>query len=225
MLHLPLAGIGKKLHRLKVVLPRWHRLQPVQYVFGAFLLTAGLWAGDALETHHVTAVRFWSLGDVTRIAVETDGQFVVHSDRLDNPIRLFYDLVGTKPTLGSKAMTVIPVSDKLLRQIRVAETQHNVTRIVLDLEGMAEATTSRLEDPNRLIIELRAPGAASSSKSSAKPPVEAEAVHRPFTPPPARATVPEPTPRHPQLSSMDPPPTVAAASVPPAPAMDLNPAP
>jgi N-acetylmuramoyl-L-alanine amidase len=196
-----------------------------------------------METHHVTAVRFWSLGDVTRIAVETDGQFVVHSDRLDNPIRLFYDLVGTKPTLGSKAMTVIPVSDKLLRQIRIAETQHNVTRIVLDLEGMAEATTSRLEDPNRLIIELRAPGAASASKSSAKPPVEAEAlhrpftppspkppvkaeaVHRPFTPPPARAIVLEPTTRRPQFTSMDPPPTVAAASVLPAPAMNLNPAP
>ena len=216
----------------------------MQYVFGVFLLTAGLWAGDAIETHHVTAVRFWSLGDVTRIAVETDGQFVVHSDRLDNPIRLFYDLVGTKPTLGSKAMTVIPVSDKLLRQIRVAETQHNVTRIVLDLVGIAEATTSRLEDPNRLIIELRAPGAASSSRTPSpkpsveaealhrpftptppKPPVEAEAVHRPFTPPPARATVPEPTTRRAQLTSMDPPPTVAAVSVLPAPAMNLNPGP
>src|SRR5258708_20444989 len=160
MLHLPLAGIGKKLHRLKVVLPRWHRLQPVQYLLGAVLLTAGLWAGDPSETHHVTAVRFWSLGDVTRIAVETDGQFVVHSDRLDNPIRLFYDLVGTKPSLGSKAMTVIPVSDQLLRQIRIPETRRNVTRIVLDLEGTAEPTPSPLRNPNRLITKLRTPAPA-----------------------------------------------------------------
>jgi hypothetical protein len=42
---------------------------------GSFLLAAGLWAGDPGETHRVTAVRFWSLGDVTRIAVETDGHF------------------------------------------------------------------------------------------------------------------------------------------------------
>jgi N-acetylmuramoyl-L-alanine amidase len=190
-----------------------------------FLLASTLWAGDPIETHHVTAVRFWSLGDITRIAVETDGQFVLHSDRLDNPIRLFYDLVGTKPSLGSKAMTVIPVSDRLLRQIRIAETQRNVTRIVLDLEGTAEATTSRLEDPNRLIIELRTPGAAASSKAPAKPPVEAEVVHRPFSPPPARSMAAEPPQRHPQLTSMDPPPTVAAASIPPSPAMNLNPAP
>jgi N-acetylmuramoyl-L-alanine amidase len=187
-------------------------------------LVSALWAGDPAETHHVTAVRFWSLGDVTRIAVETDGQFVLHSDRLDNPIRLFYDLVGTKPSLGSKAMTVIPVSDRLLRQIRVAETQRNVTRIVLDLEGTAEATTSRLEDPNRLIIELRTPGAAASSKAPAKSPVEAEVVHRPFTPPPARSIAEAPQPRA-QLTSMDPPPTVASASIPPSPAMNLNPAP
>jgi len=170
-------------------------------------------------------VRFWSLGDVTRIAVETDGQFVLHSDRLDNPIRLFYDLVGTKPSFGSKAMTVIPVSDRLLRQIRIAETQRNVTRIVLDLEGTAEATTSRLEDPNRLIIELRTPGSATSAKASAKPTVEAEVAHRPFSPPPARSTAVESQQRRPQFTSMEPPPAVAAASVLPSPAMNLNPAP
>src|SRR5260370_12062284 len=128
MLHLPLE--------MKVRQASWHVLPLV------FLLACALWAGDPIETHHVTAVRFWSLGDVTRIAVETDGQFVLHSDRLDNPIRFFYDLVGTKPSLGSKAMTVIPVSDPLVRQIRVAETQRNVTRIVPDLEGIAEPTTS-----------------------------------------------------------------------------------
>ena len=55
-------------------------------------------------------------------------------------------------------MTVIPVSDHFVRQIRVAEPQHNVTRVVLDLETPVESTTSRLENPDRLIIELRAPG-------------------------------------------------------------------
>src|SRR5882762_1014737 len=219
MPHLPPVGQASRpvnLHR---------RRQARRPVLLLFLLASALWAGDPAETHHVTAVRFWSLGDVTRIAVETDGQFVLHSDRLDNPIRLFYDLVGTKPSLGSKAMTVIPVSDRLLRQIRIAETQRNVTRIVLDLEGTAEATTSRLEDPNRLIIELRTPGSAAPAKASAKPPVEAEVSHRPFSPPPARTAPVETQQRRPQLTSMEPPPSVAAASVLPTPAMNLNPAP
>lgn len=161
--------------------------------------TAGVSAGDRVETHHITAVRFWSLGDVTRIAIESDGDFAVRSDRLENPDRLFFDLAGAKPMLGGKGTTVIPVSDTLVRQIRVAETQHGVTRVVLDLERAADATTSHLDNPIRLIIEVRASGAsgveARASEapaplaSVAKPPIEAEVaeskapVYRTFTPP------------------------------------------
>jgi N-acetylmuramoyl-L-alanine amidase len=135
----------------------------------ALLIASGLLAAEPKETHHVKAVRFWTLGDVTRIAIETDGAFQVRSDRLENPERLFFDLVGTQPSLGEKNLTVIPVSDHLVRQIRVAETQRNVTRIVLDMEGPAVATTSHLDNPNRLIIELRASG---QSAEAAKPPVD-----------------------------------------------------
>src|SRR5580704_12766327 len=117
-------------------------------------------AADLEEPHHVTAVRFWSLGSVTRIAIETDGDFQVKSDRLDNPDRLFFDLTGTRPVLGRKGMTTIPVSDHFVRQIRVAEPQRGITRVVLDLETSVESTTSRLDNPSRLIIELRASGSA-----------------------------------------------------------------
>jgi N-acetylmuramoyl-L-alanine amidase len=130
----------------------------------ALLIACGLPAAEPKETHHVKAVRFWTLGDVTRIAVETDGDFQVRSDRLENPDRLFFDLVGTQPSLGGRNVTVIPVSDHLVRQIRIAETQRSVTRIVLDMEGPAVATTSHLDNPNRLIIELRVPNQTPASK-------------------------------------------------------------
>lgn len=177
-----------------------------------------LLAGDRGEPHHITALRFWSLGDVTRIAIESDGDFSLRSDRLENPERLFFDLVGAKPTLGSKGMTVIPVSDTLVRQIRVAETQHGVTRVVLDLERSADATTSHLDNPNRLIIEVRATGAPAPLTTN--PPIEAEVadsrvaeskapVYRPFTPPPARAAI-GPSARRLAQVFVDPPPPVAS---------------
>ena len=194
----------------------------------ALSIAGVLLAAEPNETHHVKAVRFWTLGDVTRIAVETDGGFQVRSDRLDNPDRLFFDLVGTQPSLGDKNMTVIPVSDHLVRQIRVAETQRNVTRIVLDMEGPAVATTSRLDNPNRLIIELRAPG---QSASAAKPPVDTVAVEimpavereivpqeaarkepielRLFNPPPPAQSEP---PRPVQVALLDPPRVLARTS-------------
>ncbi len=104
---------------------------------------------------------------MTRIAIETDGDFQVKSDRLDNPDRLFFDLSEPSLRLGRKGMTTIPVSDHFVRQIRVAEPQHNVTRVVLDLETPVESTTSRLDNPTRLIIELRAAGQCARNHQSA----------------------------------------------------------
>jgi N-acetylmuramoyl-L-alanine amidase len=165
------------------------------------------------EPHHVTAVRFWSLGGVTRIAIETDGDFQVKSDRLDNPDRLFFDLTGTTPTLSHKSMTVIPVSDHFVRQIRVAEPQHNVTRVVLDLETSVESTISRLDNPSRLIIELRASGSAPETNQAplksppalipTSKPVQHE--RRPFTPPPAVQPPAAPVVQ-PQEAALEPPP-------------------
>ncbi len=113
--------------------------------------------GESDPNHpRVTAVRFWSLGDTTRIAIESTGEFHFRSDRLDNPERIFFDLVGTKPQLSGppKGQNVIVVGDRLLRQIRVAETQRGITRVVLDLVSDVEFTTSQLANPDRLIIEL-----------------------------------------------------------------------
>jgi N-acetylmuramoyl-L-alanine amidase len=120
-------------------------------------------AADKAESANVTGVRFWSLGDVTRIAIEVSSDFTFKSERLIAPERLFFDLHGAKPNLGRKGMYAIPVGDALLTQIRVAENQPDVTRIVLDLVQAASVTTSQLSNPNRLMIELR-------SKDRVQPP-------------------------------------------------------
>src|SRR5438093_4892156 len=86
----------------------------------------------------VTAVRFWTFAEVTRIAVETNGEFRFRSDKLYNPDRLFFDLLGTKPRMGVKGVQATVVSDKMLKRIRVAETQPGMTRVVLDLVSAVE---------------------------------------------------------------------------------------
>ncbi len=159
-----------------------------------FLALGASLAAKPEEPHRVTAVRFWSLSGVTRIAIETDGDFQVKSDRLDNPDRLFFDLEGTRPALGRKGMTVIPVSDHFVKQIRVAEPEHGVTRVVLDLETSVESKISRLDNPTRLIIELRAAGSRPETTEApvrlpptlVEPPPSAKPVQRrKFTPPPS----------------------------------------
>lgn len=122
----------------------------------AFLAAAALCGAAGINApSKVTAVRFWSLGDVTRVAIEVSSEFHYKSDRLANPDRLFFDIQGARPQMVSKGMHVIVVGDPILKQIRVAETQPGVTRVVLDLEQAAEVTASQLSGPNRLMIELR----------------------------------------------------------------------
>ena len=196
-------------------------------------------AGPAkAETAKVTSVRFWSLGDVTRVAIEVSSDFHYKSDRLPNPERLFFDIVGARPSMMERGMHVIPVADALIKQIRVAETQPGVTRIVLDLEQHAEFTASQLSSPNRLMIELRlrdspAPPPATSATGATTltdPPLKnvapdllandvpasapanavAKAERRTFQPPPLRLIQPRPEPS-PEILPQ-PPATIAAAA-------------
>jgi len=132
---------------------------------------AALCSGASAKTApiKVTSVRFWSLGDVTRIAVEVSSEFRYRSDRLNNPDRIFFDIQGAKPEMFQKGMHVINVGDGLLKQIRVAETNPGVTRIVLDLDQSAEFTAAQLAHPDRLMIELRKDG---RSAPAGGPPAE-----------------------------------------------------
>lgn len=119
----------------------------------------------APDSAKVTAVRFWSLGDVTRIAIEVSSDFTFKYSQLTNPERLFFDIHGARPQISSKSIHTIAVGDTLVQQIRVAETQPEVTRIVIDLVQAASVTTSQLSNPNRLVLELR-------SKDAPLPPAQ-----------------------------------------------------
>jgi N-acetylmuramoyl-L-alanine amidase len=113
--------------------------------------------GDS-SAPRVSEIRFWSLGDATRIAIEIDASdFEYKYDRLQNPDRLFFDIEGVKPPSGFRRMHTIEVGDPLVKQIRVAETQPGVTRVVVDLQSNADFAASRLTNPSRLMIEVRTP--------------------------------------------------------------------
>lgn len=116
----------------------------------------------------IRAVRFWSLGDVTRIVVETTSDVQYRSERAISPDRIFFDLQETRPKEGQRGIESLVVADARLRQIRIAETQPGITRVVLDLSGSAEYSVSQLRNPNRLVIELRA-GAVPSQLPAALP--------------------------------------------------------
>ncbi|HEX4170214.1 MAG TPA: N-acetylmuramoyl-L-alanine amidase [Bryobacteraceae bacterium] len=137
-----------------------------------FLAVASLFWPQSLASNRGTAppariqaIRFWSFGDVTRIAIQTEGDYRLFSDQIENPPRVYFDLAGLQPPAGPHhGFQTIEVKDRLLKQIRVAEVSPGRTRIVFDLECQVEVVSSQLVNPDRLMIELR-------QKSQPKPTV------------------------------------------------------
>jgi N-acetylmuramoyl-L-alanine amidase len=135
--------------------------------------------------------------------VEVSAEFKYKSDHLEDPPRLFFDVQGARPVMTQK---VVNVGDHLLKQIRIAETQRGVTRIVLDLEQEADFSASQLSNPERLIIELRPRGAKASASTGSDP--EARPEPRKFDPPPVQHEAP------PVAKTLPSPPVLASVSRP-----------
>ncbi len=135
-----------------MLLPR----SAVLSIIGAALCLVPVCHGETAGGARVDAIRFWSFGDVTRIAIETQGPYHFTSDSVDNPSRVFFDLNGLRPSSAvHHGAQTISVGDRRIKQIRVAEVIPGTTRIVLDLVGPSEVLSSQLVNPDRLIIEIR----------------------------------------------------------------------
>jgi N-acetylmuramoyl-L-alanine amidase len=190
-------------------------------------------SGKPAADLQVTAVRFWTSGDVTRVAIEANGDFTFKRDRLNNPDRLFFDIIDARPNVGGLRFSTRQVNDKLLKQIRIAETLPGRTRVVLDLSSAVDYSVSKLENPDRLMIELR-PHAGS------KQPEPDPAPAAPTTPPTSitstpivpASTTPDPAvpvtmalakPTRPEILNMASTPTVPAPASTPGPPAPTTP--
>lgn len=127
---------------------------PALLVFAAVAVCAV--SGKTPVDLQVTAVRCWAQGEVTRIVIETNRDFGFQRDRLANPDRLFFDILDARPKVRGMKVSPRLIRDKFLKQIRIAENMPGRTRVVLDLNRAVDYSVSKLENPDRLIIELRA---------------------------------------------------------------------
>src|SRR3954470_11109320 len=136
----------------------------------------------------VTGVRHWSTPDYTRVAIDVDTEVKYEAGRIPAPDRIFFDIYNTKlaPELMGKSFDV---NDGFLRKVRVAQYQRGLTRVVLEVDEVADYSAFLLPNPYRLIIDIHgkkpnsqiavnsAPAARkpSDEKSSASPaPTKAE---------------------------------------------------
>jgi N-acetylmuramoyl-L-alanine amidase len=99
-------------------------------------------------------LRFWSGDSSTRVVIDLEKPVQIRYDRISGPDRLWVDLVGARlhPNLTHRSF---PVGDGLLEQIRLGQNRDNVVRVVLDFKDVEDHSVFFLEDPTRLVVDVK----------------------------------------------------------------------
>lgn len=119
------------------------------------------------EIPRVTRITPTSSRDSTRIVIALEDAVEFQSARIKNPDRIFFDLHQAKLAPGLAGKTI--EASGLLKTIRVAQNQSGVVRVVLEVNGAPNYSASLLENPFRLVIELRS-DTELAQKTNADPP-------------------------------------------------------
>ncbi len=123
---------------------------------------AGLNRESAAEGAQITAWRFFSTRELTRVMLDLSEEvkFVVHRLKADPskrlPARIYIDLTGARLALSSKEP--LNVDDGTLRQVRVGQYSNEVVRVVLDLDEMRAHNVFVSAEPARLVIDIAGRG-------------------------------------------------------------------
>jgi N-acetylmuramoyl-L-alanine amidase len=141
-------------------------------------------------------LRFWSGESSTRVVLDVEKEVRYRSDRIANPDRLWIDLEGTRlhPNLAHRSF---PVGDGLLEQVRIGQNKDGVVRVVLDFKDVKDHSIFYLENPLRLVVDVRGnarPMVASAERPPEKaPPLSSVwTVHTPPSPAPAASPTSKP---------------------------------
>ncbi len=113
----------------------------------------------------VNEIHHWVGPDYSRIVIGVEDEVKFNASRLGNPDRLVFDLSNTRLSPAMAGRT-FPVEDGFLRQIRIAQYNPSVTRVVLDLERIEDYSVFSLPNPFRLVIDVHGKPRVLAEKSS-----------------------------------------------------------
>jgi len=122
--------------------------------------TGGVSGGEKPKSGGVPSIqhiRCTLTPDGTEVVIDLDDTVEYVSGRIANPDRIYFDLHKARlsPAL---VRNKIRVSGDLLTQVRVAQNQGGIVRVVLDVNGVRDYAASLMPKPSRLVIELYGTG-------------------------------------------------------------------
>lgn len=101
-------------------------------------------------------IRRTSMTDRVRVTIELDEPTRYRTERVENPQRVLVELSDTRPgNLVSEGGLVY--DDAIVRHVQVGIQSNQVTRVVVDLDGVPRYTVSTLERPFRIVVDCERP--------------------------------------------------------------------
>jgi N-acetylmuramoyl-L-alanine amidase len=105
----------------------------------------------------VQNLRYWSTSDYTRIIIDLDSVAAYKWASLSNPDRMYIDI--SDATLSKNLINMaLEVGDDYLKQVRTAYNKSHVVRVVLDVSDGIDYSISELNNPFRIVVDLRGTG-------------------------------------------------------------------
>jgi N-acetylmuramoyl-L-alanine amidase len=158
--------------------PRETRKETLQPVARTLEETSGGEKGSNVGVPRVERIRSSVTSDGAEVVIELEDSVQFVSGRIANPDRIFFDLQSAKITPGL-VRNKIQVTGDLVSQVRVAQNQGGVVRVVFDVNGVKDYAATLMHKPSRLVIELYGEngshGSAQAARASAPTPTAASA--------------------------------------------------
>jgi N-acetylmuramoyl-L-alanine amidase len=151
-------------------------------------------------------VRRTQIGETIRLTLDFDAEVAFDQQRLPGPDRVFFDFAHTAP-IAALADAVLQFEGPTVRRVRLGRPRPDVTRLAIDLDGVATYSVFALYHPYRLTIDLhpapmgRPATPAISVAATRTPPVPLPVPRTGLAPTPVSlpATMPAPAPPPPTL--------------------------
>jgi N-acetylmuramoyl-L-alanine amidase len=130
-------------------------------------------AGEAVPpidgTTLVTGLRFWSNPNYTRLVIDTDREtdfdynLLKKDPSIHKPQRLYVDLRNSR--LGEDIDRIITINDDLLKLARAGQYTPDSVRVVVDIKSLESYKVFSLNEPFRIVIDLKGGGGTSATQS------------------------------------------------------------
>ena len=106
---------------------------------------------------YLLEVRSYSHPDKTRVVIDLSEKTEFRGDKLINPDRIFIDIMGSITKLEDTSKQ-IKIDDGVVKTVRTARFNQEITRVVFDLYQESRYELFSLIDPDRVVIDIFKPG-------------------------------------------------------------------